>query len=759
MVCLRESAHEVQGNSEVEMEKDVDDLMGLSPDPTINNVAAVSNTDLKSSVPGSCDFDKSGEVAIKVTNAFKSYGRGESRKTVLSNLNMTVQKNVIYGLLGPSGCGKTTLLSSIVGVIKLESGGVQVFGQNPGSSGIAIPGPMVGLMPQELCLYEYMTLGETLMYYGTIACMSKEKIKERIEFLIDLLDLPRDGDRLIKNMSGGQQRRISMGAALIHEPPLLLLDEPTVGVDPLLRTYIWKHLVDLATSAHTTIVITTHYIEEAGRANVVGMMRRGKLLTEDSPTNLLTAYGSTSLEKVFLRLCVGDMSDDSLNGEEPKFVEANRKSDSETTKDVVMGCMGRGETCFSIKRLRNEVHKNFLKIYRNIGGLLFQIILPILQVILFCYAIGRDPVELKMIVFNEESSCVSWASGCVFPNPGSSHPNLSCIFFDKLDKVTIKQVPSSCTGGFECLQQQIQRVERGDAWGVIHVQNNFSQALLGRIGKTESISTSPPSERVLNQSTIHIYMDQTNQQIHITIKKEINDALQDMFNQTLSACDINPKVTSIPLKYEKPVFGGDQTTFTDFMAPGIILAIIYFMSVGLTSSAFIIERRDGLMRRSWVAGVTAVEVLMGHMLTQFFVTLSQTVVTLVSMIYIFEVNSKGNGGWIGTLTVMQGICGMAMGLVMSAGCNTEQEAVQASLGTFFPFMLLSGTLWPLEGMPKYLQYVSYCLPQTLACEAMRGLMERGWNIDNFNVYMGFVVTGLWTFVLLSVGTILVKLRR
>lgn len=209
------------------------------------------------------------QQAVSVRNAFKHYGRKSNPNHVLSNLNMSVAKGTIYGLLGASGCGKTTLLSCIVGRRKMNAGEIFVLGGKPGTRGSGVPGKRVGYMPQEIALYAEFTIKETMMYFGWIFGMNTLDIQERLHFLLNFLDLPSQ-NRLVKNLSGGQQRRVSFAVALMHDPELLILDEPTVGVDPLLRQSIWNHLVQITKTGQKTVIITTHYIEEARQAHTVG---------------------------------------------------------------------------------------------------------------------------------------------------------------------------------------------------------------------------------------------------------------------------------------------------------------------------------------------------------------------------------------------------------------------------------------------------------------------------------------------------------
>ena len=228
-------------------------------------------------------------AAISVEGLVRGYGRIE----VLQGLGMTVDDGSIYGLLGPSGCGKTTLLKVILGFLAPESGKVEVKGEIPGSD--------VGYSPQEIALYPDLSIAETLRFHGRLHGMDADRILARQSWLIDFLDLP-DPTRTVGKLSGGQKRRVSLAVALLHEPGLLLLDEPTVGVDPELRARLWDHLQEISSNG-TSIVITTHYIDEARNANRVGLMRDGVLLAEDSPQSVMDSQSASSLEEAFLALC------------------------------------------------------------------------------------------------------------------------------------------------------------------------------------------------------------------------------------------------------------------------------------------------------------------------------------------------------------------------------------------------------------------------------------------------------------------------
>ena len=169
-------------------------------------------------------------TAILVEDISVNYGTVQC----LANVSLKVKKGSIYALLGPSGCGKTTLLSCVLGRKKVSSGSILVNNRPPGDRTNGLPGPLVGYMPQDISLYMEFTVAETFNFFGRLQKMSSKMVGERQKEISELLELP-EGKRRVQAMSGGQRRRLSFAVALLHSPKILILDEPTVGVDPLVR--------------------------------------------------------------------------------------------------------------------------------------------------------------------------------------------------------------------------------------------------------------------------------------------------------------------------------------------------------------------------------------------------------------------------------------------------------------------------------------------------------------------------------------------
>ncbi|XP_076016527.1 ABC transporter G family member 20 isoform X2 [Genypterus blacodes] len=565
-----------------------------------------------------------------------------------------------------------------------------------------------------------------------------------MRFLVEFLDLPQKSS-LVRNLSGGQRRRVSLGAALLQNPQLLILDEPTVGVDPVLRSKIWQHLVEIVKTGKVSVIITTHYIEEARQANVVGLMRNGRLLAEGPPEAVMKQHNASTLECAFLQLCQTSDRGSSNRGCSLQGGVVETSQPFDCGRDESRPILGLGE------KLSEEVPKysadwkvrarHLLPKWRNIsalmiktlvrmkrmpGSLCFQFLLPVIQIALICLCIGGDPKEIHVAVVNNETSSSSYSK--------------SLLSF--LDNASVHQVHLTHNEAFD-------GIYNGEYWGIIGFGQNFTSYLTKRMIQRQV------AREVVDGGSMHVWLDLTNQQIAVMLQKKLHDAFQAFVDNKLGSMSY---LVSLPIKFEEPIYGSQKTDFTTFVTPGAVLSITFYLAVGLTALSFVLERKEGLLDRCWVAGVSSLETMLAHLFSQLFVISVQIVLILAFILLVFKIPNEGSLVLVIILIVLQGITGISFGLVISAAIDDEQNANQAALGVFYPNLMISGIIWPVECIPYPLRYLSLALPQTYASEALRCIMYRGWGLSRMMVWRGFAVTIGWNTFFLILATVILKLR-
>jgi ABC-2 type transport system ATP-binding protein len=213
---------------------------------------------------------------------------------VLDGLSLEVPAGTVTGLVGPSGGGKSTLMRAIVGVQVVAGGRIIVLGEPAGSTALR---RRVGYMTQSLSVYSDLSVRENLRYFARLYGVGGE----RVDSVIGTVALDEFGNRVLQRLSGGQKARVSLAAALLGEPELLVLDEPTVGLDPLLRRDLWSLFHRLADEG-TTLIVSSHVMDEAERCDRLLLLRDGRLIATGSPDELRARTGEQGLDDVFLRL-------------------------------------------------------------------------------------------------------------------------------------------------------------------------------------------------------------------------------------------------------------------------------------------------------------------------------------------------------------------------------------------------------------------------------------------------------------------------
>ena len=231
---------------------------------------------------------------IKAQRLGKDYGK----LTAVSDLSLEISKGETLGLLGPNGAGKSTTINMLVGLLQPDRGEICIGDEDTGHAGDPTTASIrrrIGIAPQSLSLYEELTAGENLDFFGSIYGLGGSRLKERTRWCLDFAGLNDRSSERVQTFSGGMKRRLNIAAALMHEPNILMLDEPTVGVDPQSRNHIFDSIESLQ-SAGLTLIYTTHYMEEAQRlCDRVAIVDHGKLLALDTVDNLINEHGGHSV--------------------------------------------------------------------------------------------------------------------------------------------------------------------------------------------------------------------------------------------------------------------------------------------------------------------------------------------------------------------------------------------------------------------------------------------------------------------------------
>ena len=238
-------------------------------------------------------------TAIEVNHLLKIY-KGASFPAV-NNISFSIEKNSIFGLLGPNGAGKTTTISILCGLIKPTNGNAELLGLSIKSSAEEIK-KQIGIVPQEIALYPSLTAFENLRYIGNMYGLKGKELRDKIKDHLEIVGLLSSSDKQIKTFSGGMKRRINLIAGILHQPKILFLDEPTVGVDVQSRNMITEHLHHINKQG-CTIIYTSHLMEEAENlCSDIAIIDNGEIIIKGKPKTLINENNSDNLEQLFLKL-------------------------------------------------------------------------------------------------------------------------------------------------------------------------------------------------------------------------------------------------------------------------------------------------------------------------------------------------------------------------------------------------------------------------------------------------------------------------
>ncbi|OXA40401.1 ABC transporter G family member 23 [Folsomia candida] len=704
-------------------------------------------------------FNFSEATAIKLVSGRKSY----SNKVILDGVDISVEKGTIYALLGPSGCGKTTLLSCIVGTQQLNQGRIELFGRNVSTFRNGMPGSLIGYMPQDTCLYETFTILETFIYYGRLHCIPLDQILSNLSTLNIVMNLPSLNSK-VNNISGGERRRVSLGVALLHDPQILILDEPCVGIDPVLREGIWNYLESLVKSRGTTVFVTTHYVQETRNCAKIGYLKDGHMLVQDSPIALLEKYGpnskfnNTTLDDVMLHFCkthrnkirsrcIPKLSkmenglEEKLQLIKPGVMEVNIFS-----TNLLKG-ISQCTTSNALEHSKNYYSELKALTIRNLIVFTRFPLLPLtllisflVNIYLILYMIGNDPVGLSLGTITDRN-CDNMANQSVILR------DYTCLFLNILEKSHINLVPMQTeTEGLEAIQS-------GRITGYLKFPENFTENVMKRL-----VWNIHADEEIINGSQVSIRLDNSEYINSYFITKSLYESIQKFMVQIVAEYGLDARRVTLPLSFN-PVYGNMTDTWNTFFVPMLLLVLWTIFSAPM-GFLHVFDTYDGTLTRTMATGVDFHhKVLLSYYIADIPLTVIQAGLIIFCVWWDRGDQIKGDWALIGLILYLPRIVTIGLHHMFASLKISVKDTILVSITLVQISLYASDTFWPIESVVWWYRYFCFCLPLTFPIRVLRCVMIRGWGIMHPTVFLNGICYGIVCMIVLSITTTLLERKN
>lgn len=419
----------------------------------------------------------------------------------------------------------------------------------------------------------------------------------------------------------------------------------------------------------------------------------------------------------------------------------NRKLSSlfEHSDSYTITGISRKEHFICLSHLLTLMQKNLRQLRRNQSLLIFFILLPAIEIALIMLCIGRDIVNIPIAIYN-----------------GEKPHDLSEVFLSSVPKdAFIRQ-------DYESATDALKAVEENRAHALLEFSPRFSNALRTRfftfgfdeetVMTTETKNvTDETNVNIWNESSVYVRLDMSNQLIGLQVQRQLLAAFLNFAQRLASNLGLSNHTFKPPIVFGPPVYGiqgGASAVVETFIAPGALIMIAFFATTIVTCHLLIHEVRQALIERALIAGASSAEFLFSHIIIQSTILMIQLLLMLFTAFKLFEMPYLGSLWLAICLIILQGLCGLMYGLMLSATCPDEIYATTLAIGTFFPSVIIGGIFWPVQSMPQFLQYVSQCLPSTQSIDALRSILLRDWGLNTLNVAGAFIVSTIWLLIFL-----------
>jgi ribosome-dependent ATPase len=640
--------------------------------------------------------DKNNEYAIVAENLTMRFGNF----TAVNHVNFKIRKGEIFGFLGSNGCGKTTTMKMLTGLIPPSEGKAWLFGKRTNSRDLEIR-KNVGFMTQAFSLYSELTVYQNLLLHAQLFHIEANKIEDRIEEMLIRFDLQEYKKNFASSLPLGIRQRLSLSVAVIHKPQMLILDEPTSGVDPISRDNFWELLVDLARNDGVTIFISTHFMNEGERCDRISLMHQGKVLDSDTPKALTIKKGKESLEEAFIEY----------------LEEATKEKidDGDVTISQTKNKVTQKRKYISFDRLFGYSYRESLELIRDPIRLTFALVGMVFLLFIMGYGITMDVEDLRFSALDNDKS----------PQSRDYIQNISGSRYFVEHSALSSQLELD------------QRMKSGELSVAIVIPPGFGKKLLK--GESVEVAAWVDGAMPFRAETIGGYL----LGMHY-------DYIQKLVMQTFG---VKPSLSlaNIEMRYRyNPDF---KSIFA--IVPAVIPILLIFVPAILMALSVVREKEMGSITNFYATPVTKFEFLIGKQLPYILVSMLSFFGLVSLAVWVFGVPLKGSLITFSFAALLYIMTTTGIGLLISSFAKTQIAALAGTaILTLIPTINFSGLKDPVSSLEGMGAIIGTIFPVTYFINISRGLFSKA--VEFSSLYNDFLALFVAILVITVTSMLLLK---
>jgi ribosome-dependent ATPase len=627
--------------------------------------------------------------------------------TAVDHVNFRIEQGEIFGFLGSNGCGKTTTMKMLTGLLPPTEGTALLFGK-PVKGGDVESRRRVGFMTQAFSLYTELTVRQNLVLHARLFDLSEEAGRKRVADLLALFQLEPVADTLTESLPLGIRQRLSLAVAVIHEPEMLILDEPTSGVDPVARDGFWELLIKLSRENGVTIFLSTHFMNEAERCDRMSMMHAGKVLAQGPPASLVAERKATNLEDAF----IGYLEEAAEKSKAASTTAA--PSAAPTEIEAAPAHVDEAPSRFSLGRVWAFTRREAVELQHDSVRLAFAVLGPILLMIVFGYGISLDVDHLPFAVLDSDGTpasrdYVDSFRGSYYFVENSPIPNYS-----ELDR----------------------RLRNGELRLALELPPGFQKDLQrGR------------------QPDVNVFIDAA-QPFRAETARGYVEGVHDQYQTRLRESKGLPP-PSKPIRVEARALYNQAFKSIYAMVPGDIMLLLILIPSMLTALSVVREKELGSIANFYAAPATRLEFLAGKQLPYIGVALVQFATLVALAILLFRVPLKGSWETLVLGGVIYVLATTGFGLLISVFAPTQTAAIfAAAIITILPAVQFSGMFVPVSSLKGGAWFAARIFPSTYFQAISVGTFTKA--LDFSSLWRNVAALGVLALIYFSTSVALLK---